>query len=95
MQDEEKIHKPVYFISKVLQGAKIRYQAIEKVVLVVVFTAPQLRHYFQSFTIILMSISLKKQVFHKPNLEGRMVIRVRHPLGTTRPYQGAGRAYPK
>jgi len=31
------VHKPIYFVSKVLQGPEVRYQAIEKVALAVVF----------------------------------------------------------
>ncbi|XP_027345819.1 uncharacterized protein LOC113857806 [Abrus precatorius] len=37
---------PIYFISRTLQGPKSRYQLMEKVVLALVHTARQLRHYF-------------------------------------------------
>jgi len=39
LQDWDRVHKPNYFVSKVLQGPKTRYQAIEKATLAVVFTA--------------------------------------------------------
>jgi len=39
LQDQDKVQKSVYFVSKVLQGLETRYQAIEKVALAVVFTA--------------------------------------------------------
>jgi len=48
VQDWEQVQKPIYFISKLLQGPGERYQAIEKATLAVVFTARRLRHYFQS-----------------------------------------------
>jgi len=53
-QEQDQVQKPIYFISKVLQGPEVRYHAIEKAALAVVFSARRLRHYFQSFTIIVM-----------------------------------------
>ena len=50
-----KIKKLVYFVSKVLQGPETRYQSIEKANLTVVFTAWRLCHYFQRFTVIVMT----------------------------------------
>jgi len=39
LQDQDKVQKPIYFVSKVLQGPEIRYQAIEKAALAMVFIA--------------------------------------------------------
>jgi len=39
LQDQDRIQKPVYFVSKVLHGPETQYQAIKKVALDVVFTA--------------------------------------------------------
>jgi len=54
VQDQGQVLKPIYFINKVLQGPEERYQVIEKVALVVVFTDRRLRHYFHNFTVIVM-----------------------------------------
>ena len=43
------------FIKHNLEGAEIRYQALEKAALAVVFSARRLRHYFQSFTVLVMT----------------------------------------
>ena len=53
-QDQDQVQKPIYFVSKVLQGPEVRYQALEKAALAVVFSARRLRHYFHSFTILVM-----------------------------------------
>jgi len=37
LQDQDRVQKPVHFVSKVLQGPEIRYQTIEKAALFVVF----------------------------------------------------------
>ena len=41
-QDQDQDQKPIYFVSKVLQGPKVRYQALEKAALAVVFSARRL-----------------------------------------------------
>ena len=43
---------PVYFVSKTLQGAEIRYQKLEKVALGLVFAAKHLQQYFQTHAIV-------------------------------------------
>ena len=60
-------------MSKVLQGPEVRYQAIEKATLTVVFSARRLHHYFQSFTVILMTDLPIRKVLQKPDMVGRMV----------------------
>ena len=46
VQEQDQVQKPIYFVSKVLQGPEVRYQAIEKAALTVVFSARRLHHYF-------------------------------------------------
>ena len=65
--------KPIYFVSKVLQGPEVRYQALEKATLAIVFSARRLRHYFQSFTVIVMTDLPIRKVLQKPDVAGRMV----------------------
>jgi len=52
VQEQDQVQKPIYVVSKVLQGLKVRYQALEKAALAVVFSARRLHHYFQSFTVV-------------------------------------------
>jgi len=60
-------------VCKVLQEAKVRYQALEKAALAVVFSARTLRHYFQSFTMVVMTDLPIHKVLQKPDVAGRMV----------------------
>jgi len=55
VQKQDQVQKPIYFVSKVLQGPDVRCQALEKVSLAAVFSARRLRHYFQSFTVVVMT----------------------------------------
>ena len=56
-----------------LQGPEVRYQALEKAALAVVFSARRLRHYFQSFTVLVMTDLPIQKVLKKPDVAGRMV----------------------
>ena len=73
VQKQDQVQKPIYFVSKVLQGPYVRYQAIEKATLAVVFSARRLHHYFQSFAVIVMTDLPIRKVLQKPNVAGRMV----------------------
>jgi len=67
------VRKPIYFVSKVLQGPKVRYQALEKAALAVVFLTRRLRHYFQIFTVVMMTYLPIRKVLQKSDVAGRMV----------------------
>jgi len=73
VQDQDQMQKPIYFVSKVLQRPKVRYQAIEKAALALVFSARRLRHYFQSFTVIVMTDLPIRKVLQKPDVASSMV----------------------
>ncbi|XP_020202547.1 uncharacterized protein LOC109788270 [Cajanus cajan] len=64
---------PVYFVSRVLQGAEVRYQKIEKLALAILVTACKLRHYFQSYEVVVRTDHPIRQVLQKPDLAGRMM----------------------
>jgi len=73
VQEQDQVQKPIYFVSKVLQGPEVRCQALEKATLAVVFSARRLRHYFQSFTVVVMTDLPILKVLQKPDVVGRMV----------------------
>ena len=73
VQEQDQVQKPIYFVSKVLQGSEVRYQALEKAALAVVFSARRLRHYFQSFEVWVMTDLPIQKVLKKPDVAGRMV----------------------
>ena len=56
-----------------MQGPEVRYQALDKATLAVVFSARRLRHYFQSFTVVVMTNLPIRKVLQKPDIAGRMV----------------------
>ena len=56
-----------------MQGPEVRYQALEKTTLAVVFSARRLHHYFQSFTVVMTTDLPIRKVLQKPDVAGRMV----------------------
>ena len=70
---ENDIQKPVYFISRTLQRAELRYQQLEKVALALISVPRKLKPYFQSHSIIVQTDVPIRQIIHKPNLARRMV----------------------
>jgi len=73
VQEQDQVQRSIYFVSKVLQWPKVRYQAIEKATLAIVFSARTLSHYFQSFTIIVMTNLPIRKFLQKPDVAGQMV----------------------
>jgi hypothetical protein len=45
------VQRPVYFISEVLSESKARYQPVQKLLYAVLITLRKLRHYFQEYSI--------------------------------------------
>ncbi|KAL0416565.1 UNVERIFIED_CONTAM: hypothetical protein Slati_3488400 [Sesamum latifolium] len=69
---EGKEHQPVYYVSKVLEGAELNYFPIEKMALTLVVAARKLRSYFQSHQVTVLTNQLLKHILASPNASGRM-----------------------
>ncbi|XP_016207088.1 uncharacterized protein LOC107647530 [Arachis ipaensis] len=68
-----KKQNPVYFISRVLQPTETRYPKIEQLALALITTARRLRHYFQSYTIIVRTDQPLRQILTRLELAGRLI----------------------
>ncbi|KAL2228552.1 UNVERIFIED_CONTAM: hypothetical protein Sindi_1834900 [Sesamum indicum] len=73
VREEGGVQNPVYYISKMLQGADKRYAHIEKLALALVVTARKLRPYFQSHRIIVLTKYPLQNVLARPDASGRLV----------------------
>ncbi|KAL0433286.1 UNVERIFIED_CONTAM: Ribonuclease HI [Sesamum latifolium] len=73
IREEEGKRLPIYYVSKVLNGAKGRYTPIEKMALALVVTARRLRPYFLSHPIGVKTNTPLKQTLGKPDTSGRLV----------------------
>ena len=73
VQEIQAEERPVYFVSRVLHGAEIRYQMVEKVALALIITAQRMRMYFQNHRIIVRTNYPIMKILTKPDLAGRMI----------------------
>ncbi|KAL2241784.1 UNVERIFIED_CONTAM: Retrovirus-related Pol polyprotein from transposon opus [Sesamum indicum] len=73
VKEKGKIQNPVYYVSKMLQGAETRYAEIEKLALAVVVTARKLRPYFQSHQIVVRTNHPLRNILTRPEASGRMI----------------------
>ncbi|GKE00715.1 reverse transcriptase domain-containing protein [Tanacetum coccineum] len=64
---------PVYFISRALRGPEINYTPMEKLVLALLSASRQLKRYFQSHTIAVITDQPIKQLLSKTEISGRML----------------------
>ena len=55
IQVDSGIQQPVYYVSKSLNEAKVRYLPLEKAILAVVHATRKLPHYFQAHTVVVLT----------------------------------------
>ncbi|GAU49243.1 hypothetical protein TSUD_382750 [Trifolium subterraneum] len=73
IRETEQGQKPVYFVSRALQGPELRYLQIEKIALAVIMAARKLRYYFLAHSIIIRTDQPVKQMLARPDMVGRML----------------------
>ena len=55
IQVDSGVQRPVYYVSKSLHEAQVRYLPLEKAILAVVHSTHKLPHYFQSHTVVVLT----------------------------------------
>ena len=55
IQVDNGIQRPVYYVSKSLHEAEVRYLPLEKVILAVVLDTCKLPHYFQAHIVVVLT----------------------------------------
>lgn len=72
-RDEGKIKYPVYYTSKALHEAELRYSPLEKLAYTVIMAARKLWPYFLEYPIEVLTDCPLKQVLQKPDTSGKVV----------------------
>ena len=62
VKEEDKVQKPVHYVSKVLIKVETRYLKIEKLAYALMIAARKLRHYFQAHSIVVLIDQPLKQI---------------------------------
>ncbi|CAA0843034.1 Uncharacterized mitochondrial protein AtMg00860, partial [Striga hermonthica] len=73
LREAEGAQQPIYYTSRVLQGAEARYSEVEKAALTLVITARKLRPYFLNHAIIVRTNFQLGETLGRPIVSGRLV----------------------
>ena len=66
------IQRPVYYVSKSLNEAEVRYLPLKKAILVVVHATRKLPHYFQAHTVVVLTQLPLKSVLRSTDYTRRI-----------------------
>ena len=66
------VQQPVYYVSKSLNEAEVRYLPLEKTILAVVHATRKLPHYFQAHTVVVLTQLPLKSVLRSADYTGRI-----------------------
>ena len=66
------MQRPVYYVSKSLHEAEVRYLPLEKAILAVVLTTQKLPHYFQAHTVVVLTQLPLRSLLRKTDYTGRV-----------------------
>nr|XP_009786602.1 PREDICTED: uncharacterized protein LOC104234693 [Nicotiana sylvestris] len=72
VRKDEGTQSPIYYVSKILAGAKTRYPHLEKLALALVVVAQKFRPYLQCHPIAVVTTFPLQNILHKPELSGRL-----------------------
>ena len=74
IRDDNGLQKPVYYVSKSLHEVEVRYLPLEKAILVVVHATRKLPHYFQVYTVVILTQLPLKSMFRTADYTRRIVV---------------------
>ena len=74
IQVDSGIQWPLYYVSKPLHEAEVRYLPLEKAILAVVHATQKLLHYFQAHTVIVLTQLPLKLVLQNADYIGRIAM---------------------
>jgi dsDNA-binding SOS-regulon protein len=66
------VQRPVYFVSEVLSESKARYQPVQKLLYAVLITSRKLRHYFQEYSISVVTDYPLSDILQNQDAMGRI-----------------------
>ena len=74
IREDNSLQRPVYYVSKSLHEAEIRYSPLEKAILAVVHASRKLPHYFQAHTVVVLIQLPLKSVLGTADYTGRIAL---------------------
>ena len=72
IRDDNGLQKPVYYVSKSLHEAEVKYLPLENAILAVVHATRKLPHYFQTYTVVILTQLPLKSILQTTDYIGRI-----------------------
>ena len=72
IREDSGVQRPVYYVSKSLHEAEVRYLSLEKAILAMVYATRKLPHYFQAHTVVVMTQLPLKSILRSADYIGRI-----------------------
>ncbi|XP_031096938.1 uncharacterized protein LOC116001189 [Ipomoea triloba] len=72
-EETKGVHKPIYYVSKALQGPELRYTKFEKTVFALWVTARKLAAYFQAHPVVVLTDQPLGTILRNPTSSGRLI----------------------
>ena len=72
VKEEAKVQRPIYYVSRALRDAEIRYTKLEKLTYALLIAARRLQPYFQGHTVTLLTDQPIKADLHRADASGRI-----------------------
>ena len=72
IREDSGVQRLVYYVSKSLHEAEVRYLSLEKAILAVVHATRKLPHYFQVHTVVILTQLPLKSILRSANYTGRI-----------------------
>jgi hypothetical protein len=67
------VQRPVYFVSSLLQGARLRYSGVHKLLFGLLMASRKLHHYFQAYQVTVVTRFPLQHILRNPEATGRIV----------------------
>ena len=72
VQDDNRVQKLIYYVSKSLHEVDVRYLPLERAILVVVYAMRKLPHYFQAHIVVVLTQLPLRSLLQKPDYTRRV-----------------------
>ena len=74
IREDSGLQRPVYYVSKLLHEAEVRYSPLEKAILAMVYASQKLPHYFQAHTVVVLTQLPLTFVLQTADYTGRIAL---------------------
>ena len=74
IRDDNGVQRPIYYVSKSLHEAKVRYLPLEKAILAIVHATRKLPYYFQAYTVIVLTQLPLRVVLRSADYTGKIAM---------------------